>query len=126
MQEREQTLEEKQAELRLRRINDYRLELVHAWRTGTRCVGFGEVMADFLFQDPASWNRVLELERQYACILDRKSKPSSQTPEPEIGYEQNEPRKQHEEEEEEVRRITPWNKRCVNLTSREKHSRLPA
>jgi hypothetical protein len=32
----------------------------------------------------------------------------------------NEQRKQYEEEEEEVQRITPWSERCVNLTSREK------
>jgi hypothetical protein len=125
-QEQEQTRKEKRAHIRRRWIREYKLALEDAWADDARCVGFNEEDSDFLYRDPTSWNVVLDLERQYASILDRKSKTSSQTQEQGTRYGQSEERKQYEEEETEVRRIAPWSERCVNLTSREKHSMLPA
>jgi hypothetical protein len=79
--ERMRARAEKQA-ARLRRwIDKYEEQLVQALQEGLKCDSFDVEIADYIARDPASWERVLRLERLYAKVVVCKSKLSSD-PEP--------------------------------------------
>jgi hypothetical protein len=79
--ERMRARAEKQA-ARLRRwIDKYEEQLVQALQEGLKCDSFDVEINNYIALDPASWERVLRLERLYAKVVVYKSKLSSD-PEP--------------------------------------------